>query len=77
MQNIGQFAKQNGINPKTLRWYDQINLLKPEYVDKNTGYRFYGEKSLALLKNIHTLQSYGFTISEIKNLSPDVIEETQ
>lgn len=43
MKSIGEFAKENGINPKTLRWYDQIDLLKPEYVDEQSGYRFYGQ----------------------------------
>ncbi|MBC8059209.1 MAG: MerR family DNA-binding transcriptional regulator, partial [Clostridiaceae bacterium] len=40
MYSIGVFSQINKVTTKTLRHYDEINLLKPEYVDKFTGYRY-------------------------------------
>ena len=38
---IGDFAKLTGVSIKSLRYYDKINILKPSYIDENTGYRYY------------------------------------
>ena len=39
MYKIGEFSTLNHITIKTLRYYDEIGLLKPSIVDKYTGYR--------------------------------------
>lgn len=38
---IGEIAKITGLSNKTLRHYDENNILKPDYVDPNSGYRYY------------------------------------
>lgn len=38
---IGVFSKLSGANIKSLRYYDQIGVLPPTYVDPDTGYRYY------------------------------------
>lgn len=38
---IGVFSKLSGANIKSLRYYDQIGVLPPAYVDPDTGYRYY------------------------------------
>lgn len=38
---IGEMAKLFGINAKTLRYYDEIGLIRPEHTDPMTGYRYY------------------------------------
>ena len=65
---IKDFARLCGCNPKTLRYYDQIDLLKPVRVDKFSGYRHYDEKQALTFVKIKNLQSAGFSIEEIKNL---------
>ena len=38
---IGTFSKLSGANIKSLRYYDEIGVLLPAYVDPDTGYRYY------------------------------------
>ena len=65
---IKDFASLCGCNPKTLRYYDQIGLLKPVRVDKFSGYRHYDERQALVFVKIKNLQSAGFTIDEIREL---------
>ena len=65
---IKDFAMLCGCNPQTLRYYDQIGLLKPERVDPWTGYRHYGEPQALAFVRIRNLQEAGFRIEEIKAL---------
>ena len=48
---IGDFAKLTGVTIKSLRYYDKINILKPAFIDENTGYRYYLPEQ-AILINI-------------------------
>ena len=65
---IKEFSRLCGCNPKTLRYYDQIGLLKPVRVDKFSGYRYYNGKQALTFVKIKNLQSAGFSIEEIKGL---------
>lgn len=38
---IGQLSRRTGLSIHTIRYYDSIDLLKPSYVDEETGYRYY------------------------------------
>jgi len=74
MISIGKFSKLTGINTKTLIWYDSIGILKPVYVNEESGYRYYSEDSVFDLIQIKYLQSLNFSINEIKNISEDVLK---
>ena len=65
---IKEFAHICGCNPQTLRYYDQIDLLKPVKVDRWSGYRFYDEEQSYVFVKIKNLQKAGFTIDEIRGL---------
>ena len=65
---IRQFALLCGCNPQTLRYYDQIGLLKPVKVDQWSGYRYYDEDQALIFVKIKNLQVAGFTIDEIREL---------
>lgn len=67
LYRIGEFSKITNIPVKTLRYYDEIGLLKPEEIDIFTNYRYYGESNKEDLKIILELKSVGFTLEEIKN----------
>ena len=60
MYTIGKFSKICNLPVKTLRYYDDIGLLKPSYIDPETNYRYYDYdkieaiKIIMLLKNLHT-----------------------
>ena len=38
---IGEFSKRNEVTIKTLRYYEEIELLMPREIDDYTGYRYY------------------------------------
>jgi len=74
MYSIGEFSKITGINKRTLIWYDNIGLLKAEKINLENGYRYYSENNVEEFLNISFLQSMGFTIKEIMNLTKQEIE---
>ncbi len=41
MVPIGQFSRMCGISVKTLRHYHDVGVLPADYVDAETGYRYY------------------------------------
>lgn len=53
---------------KTLRYYDEVGLLKPEAVDRFTGYRLYTTGQLVLLHRIQSLRQIGLSIEEITRM---------
>lgn len=52
MIRIGDFSKLSRVSVKTLRYYDEMGLLKPVEVDPFTGYRFYLFSQLTVLHRI-------------------------
>ncbi len=64
---IQELAKLSGISPRTLRHYDQIDLLKPARVDSN-GYRKYEQEQVDLLQHILFYRELGVSLSAIKSL---------
>lgn len=70
---ISQFALLTGLSPKTLRHYDDIDLLKPEWIDETSGYRQYGVAQVSLGIHIRHWRQLGLPVPEIKRLlqSPD------
>lgn len=66
MYKIGDFSKISEVSIKTLRYYDDINLLKPSYQDFFTGYRYYEETQLNEITLIKNLKELGLTLTEIK-----------
>ena len=67
MYRIGELSQQTGLSVKTLRYYDEIDLLKPCMIDTWTNYRYYDDNSLEFLKKILYLKKIGFSLEEIKN----------
>lgn len=53
---------------KTLRYYDEIGLLKPSFVDRENGYRYYGTDQLMELHKIIALRQIDLSINEIKSI---------
>lgn len=64
MFQIGKFSKISRIPVKTLRYYDQIGLLKADHVDPDTGYRYYDLSQLARLNRILALKDLGLTLAQ-------------
>ena len=68
MLKIKDFATLCGCSIYTLRYYDQIDLLKPSIVNDNSGYRYYTEDQLLKFIEIKEFQEIGFRVEEIKKL---------
>lgn len=63
--SIGKMAQLNRISITTLRLYDEKGLLKPRYVDPETGYRYYSIDQNARLDMIAYMKELGMSLSEI------------
>lgn len=62
---IGKMAKLNRVSIPTLRLYDEKGLLKPRYIDPDTGYRYYDINQNARLDMIAYMKELGMSLSEI------------
>ncbi len=62
---IKEFAEISGVSIRTLRYYDEIGLLKPAFVDENTGYRYYDENSAARMQEILFYRELDFPLKNI------------
>lgn len=76
MFKIGEFSKMAQVSVPTLRYYDQVGLLKPVEVDRFTGYRYYAASQLSRLNRILALRGLGFSLEQIaaaleENVTPE------
>ena len=62
---IKEFADFTGVSVRTLHYYDEIGLLKPAFVDKATGYRYYDENSLLRMQEILFYRELDFSLKSI------------
>jgi effector-binding domain-containing protein len=62
---IGDFSVLSRVSVKTLRYYDEIGLLKPVEVDQFTGYRYYSAEQLPKLNYIVALKEMGLSLEEV------------
>ncbi|MCI8661907.1 MAG: MerR family transcriptional regulator [Hungatella sp.] len=63
---VGEFAKLKNISQETLRHYDRMGLLKPQWTDEMTGYRYYSIFQYETLSTISELRDLGMPLKEIK-----------
>lgn len=64
---VGQAAALSGVSVRTLRYYDQIGLLKPQQVGEN-GYRYYTQENLQTLQQILFFRELEFPLKEIARI---------
>ncbi|MGG7079254.1 MerR family transcriptional regulator [Clostridium sardiniense] len=64
---IGEMSELNNVSTQTLRLYDKLDILKPKYIDKNNGYRYYSIYQSATLDIIQNMKSLGMSLKEINN----------
>ena len=62
---IKEFATLTGVSVRTLHYYDEIGLLKPSFVDEQTGYRFYDEAALEWMQEILFYRELDFSLKSI------------
>ncbi|WP_338779956.1 MerR family transcriptional regulator [Metabacillus sp. FJAT-52054] len=67
LYTIGQFAKKTGVTVRTLRYYDQQEMLKPSFVSES-GRRYYKDDDLVVLQQILSLKFLDFSLQQIREL---------
>jgi len=65
---FGELTHYAGISKRTLRYYDEIGLLKPKKTTSD-GYRLYGEESVNRLQQILFYRELDFHLKTIPNLT--------
>jgi DNA-binding transcriptional MerR regulator len=75
---IKEFSKLTGVSVRTLHYYDEIGLLKPAFVDRSTGYRYYDQQSLLRMQQILFYRELDFSLKSIEKIvsSPDYDTKT-
>ncbi len=63
-----EFADFTGVSVRTLHYYDEIGLLRPAYVDEQTGYRYYDEVCLERMQEILFYRELDFPLKNICEL---------
>ena len=64
----GEFAEKAHVSIRTIRYYDQKNLLKPAVRTKG-GARRYTDQDFAKLQQILLLKYLGFSLSDIREMT--------
>lgn len=64
---VHKLSKLAGISERTLRYYDEINLLKPARIS-SSGYRIYGPLQIDRLQQILFYRELGVSLDNIKEI---------
>lgn len=77
--SIGDIAKLFHLSVSSLRHYESVGLLTPEYTDPDSGYRYYSTRQFEVLNTIRYLRALDMPLGEIAdflhNRDVDKIEE--
>ena len=65
--SIGEVSKLFHISVSSLRHYENVGLLHPEYTSPDTGYRYYGSEQFEVLNTIRYLRALDMPLAEIEN----------
>lgn len=67
---IKELSQLAGVSARTLRYYDEIHLLKPLRVTE-AGYRYYGQEEVMILQQILFYRERGFELKTIQKIIYD------
>lgn len=71
MFRIGEFSRLTQVSIRMLRYYDQNGLLRPAFIDPQTGYRLYTAEQIPRLQRIRLLRDLDFNVAEIARALPE------
>ena len=77
MLKIGDFSKLGHVTVKALRHYARIGLLRPEWTDRFTGYRYYSLRQLPRLNRILALKELGFSLEQVVHMVDEHVSAEQ
>lgn len=65
--SIGEISKISGVGVKSLRYYDEIGILKPIYINPDTKYRYYDFKQVNILDIIQICIELDIPLKKLEN----------
>lgn len=71
LYSIGEVSKLCNVSKKTLRYYDKINVISPDYISEETNYRYYSKDTVLFVPVIKYYKQMGFKLEEMKMLLDD------
>lgn len=69
--SIGEVSKLKGVGIKSLRYYDQLNILKPAYINGQSGYRYYTLDQMVVLDVIIMCVDLGIPLKNFSNYADE------
>ncbi|WP_459445143.1 Cu(I)-responsive transcriptional regulator [Alphaproteobacteria bacterium US3C007] len=73
--NIGEVSERSGLPPKTIRYYEDINLVRP--LRSDNGYRSFRESDIHKLAFLGRARALGFSIEDCRTLLSLYEDETR
>ena len=68
LYSIGEASKICNVSTKTLRFYDKMGVITPDYVNHENGYRYYSDITLLKIPVIKYYKQMGFKLEEMVEL---------
>lgn len=68
LYSIGEIASICRISTHKLRHYEKKSIISPDYIDEDTGWRFYSKEQILFIDVIKELREQNFSLSEIKHI---------
>lgn len=74
---IGDFAKATGVTVKALRHYESLGLLRPAWINRYNGYRYYASEQQSRLDLILAYKQMGFPLAHIGELLDENLTDAE
>jgi DNA-binding transcriptional MerR regulator len=71
MYKVSEFSNMTGLSKETLRYYAEIKLLEPVYIDPANNYRYYDNGSYLVGRLLVYLRRFNFSIQEMLTVVND------
>lgn len=68
MLSIGGFADASSLSIKALRLYEQLGILEPDYVDRDSGYRYYREEQLETARRVRMMRQMEMPLATVRQV---------
>ena len=66
--SVGEISKLTNVPIQTLRYYDKMGLLKPDYINKQNNYRYYSINQFIKIDLLKQCKLIGLSLKEIEEL---------
>jgi DNA-binding transcriptional MerR regulator len=71
--SIGQFSKRTELSIRALRLYDELEVLKPVFIDPDTHYRRYGLEQVRVAQQVRALRQCDVPLQTIRKVISDPV----